>query len=62
MPVVVAKVSVEFDSDDIGMDTEGWTEEDLKSYYASTLVEDITYAMKYNELEEMITVEIKEGK
>lgn len=61
MAIVTTKIQVEFDTEDIGMDTEGWTEKDLKSYYKSTLAEDIHDAIKYNELEDMISLEIKEN-
>lgn len=57
---VTTKISVSFDTEDIGMDITDWTKEDLESYYAETFVEDIYSAIKSNELHDIIRVEITE--
>jgi hypothetical protein len=55
---ITTKISVSFDTEDIGMDITDWTKEDLESYYVETFVEDIYSAIKYNDIKDMVCVEV----
>jgi hypothetical protein len=55
---VTTKISVSFDTEDIGMDITDWTKEDLESYYVETFVEDIYSAIKYDDIKDMVRVEV----
>ena len=57
---VTTKISVSFDTENIGMDITDWTKEDLESYYVETFVEDIYSAIKYDDFKDMVRVEITE--
>jgi hypothetical protein len=48
-----------FDTEDIGMDITDWTKEDLESYYVETFVEDIYSAIKYDDIKDMVRVEVE---
>jgi hypothetical protein len=56
---VTTKISVSFDTEDIGMDITDWTKEDLESYYVETFVEDIYSAIKYDDIKDMVRVEVE---
>jgi hypothetical protein len=36
-----------------------WTKEDLESYYVETFVEDIYSAIKYDDIKDMVRVEVE---
>lgn len=61
MAIVTTKIQLEFDTEDIGLATKTWTEEQLKSYCASNFIDDIFDAIKHNDLQEWVTVDVREN-
>ena len=59
---VTTKIEISFDTKDIDMDTQDWTDEELESYFVDTFVEDIHTWISNNEIREAVTYIKEESK
>ena len=55
---ITTTISVEFDTNDINMDTTNWTQEDFESYYVDTFIEDIHTLINNDDIGDMVSVEV----